>query len=102
MIRTAIASVVLLAGTATAGDLSHKANYSAADLKARGIGTVAVLIDDFAKAQSLAINAAHPPVFLVEGRHQVLNAAERESALAGAGTVELMSDGEAVVVNVRK
>ncbi|MBU8978058.1 MULTISPECIES: hypothetical protein [unclassified Lysobacter] len=102
MRRIALASCLLLAGAVSAGELAHRATYDAASLGERGIDSVSSLILDYAKTQNLALNASHPPVFLVEGKHQVLTAQEREAALAGAATVELMSDGDAVVVNVRK
>ncbi len=102
MNRIALASCLLLAGAASAGELAHRATYTASSLGERGITSVSSLIGDYAKAQNLALNTSHPPVFLLEGKHQILTAAEREAALSGAASVELMSDGDAVVVNVRK
>ncbi|GAA5075231.1 hypothetical protein [Lysobacter panacisoli] len=101
MIRAATALALLASGFAFAGELSHKSSYSAQSLKERGIVSVQALVGEYASSNRLTLDPHKPTVFLIDGKYQMLSAEERDSALVAAGSVEVMSDGEAVVVDVR-
>lgn len=92
---------LLSASTALAGDLAHKATYTDASIRENGISSVESLIREYARAQSLDLDAkSSPALFLVNGQRSELSAQGRDKAVSEARSVEIMSDDTTVVINV--
>ena len=102
MVRVAIACILLAAGLAHAGELTHKSTYTAQSLREQGLASVPALVGQYAKSNQLELDHAKPTVFLVDGKYVQLTPAERDTALAQAKAVDVMSDGVAVVVDVHR
>lgn len=101
MTRFAIAlAAVLACSSVLAGELKHRATYSAESLQQQGITTVDALVEDYAAQQHLALAPMTPPLFLVNGIKNQLSAEAMDEAVSKATVVEVMSDGDTVVVNV--
>lgn len=101
MTRFAAVLIALLAcSSVLAGELKHKATYTAESLQGQGITTVDGLISDYAKQQQIALAPKRNPLFLVNGKQAQLSPEAMNNAVSTATSVEVMSDGDAVVVNV--
>ena len=103
MHRLAIAVLMsLVLFPLSAGELAHKQTYSAEAFRGQGAATVASLLARYARDTGLERVSHAAPLLLVNGMQADADAVAMDRALADASSVEVMSDGDAVVVNVLK
>ena len=80
MVRVAIACILLAAGLAHAGELTHKSTYTAQSLREQGLASVPALVGQYAKSNQLELDHAKPTVFLVRERLDMPRPGETRAA----------------------
>lgn len=91
----------LISAVAVAAAPSQKVTYSGASLAAEGITTVSQVVSKYSETTKIEPSQdLGKTLFLVDGLRTETTQAQADQKLADGKSVEVMSNGDAVVVNV--
>ena len=96
-----VLAILLISSTAIAGKESLKTTYSSAEIKQQAITNVDELITKFSETNSIVLKkGADDVLFLINGKNEKLTTEAKNNAITNAKSIEVLSNGASIVVNV--